>query len=189
MIDKDFERMMEGVGKGNEDAVWELVTTYGESLRRAVRRVLNGKLRSKFDSIDFVQIVWKSFFRMDPAARRCESPEQLTAFLAGMARNKVRAEVRKRLKGPAYNVGREQGLDDSIDAEHLAGGRRHPLPIEIAIARERWNQLLHNQPEHYRKIIRLKLCGHSCAAIGEKLHLHADTVRRFLTKLLLSTAR
>jgi len=114
--DNDFERLMEGVRSGSEEAAWELVATYGESLRRAVRRVLNGKLRSKFDSFDFVQLVWKSFFCATNAAQQCKSPEELVAFLSSMARNKVRMEIRKRLKSPGYDVGRERPLDDSSAA-------------------------------------------------------------------------
>ena len=64
MIDKhDFPSLMQQISMGSEDAAWELVERYGELIRRAVRRVLNKKLRSKFDSLDFVQLVWSSFFR------------------------------------------------------------------------------------------------------------------------------
>ena len=59
----DFRRLMQRVRDGSEEAVWDLVSVYGEAIRRAVRRVLNRNLRSKFDSLDFVQLVWKSFFR------------------------------------------------------------------------------------------------------------------------------
>ena len=54
-----------------------------------MRRVLSPELRSKFDSLDFVQWVWLSFFRVRDKADRFERPEHLVKFLAGMARNKV----------------------------------------------------------------------------------------------------
>jgi len=186
----DFQRLMEGVRNGSEVAAWEIVNTYGEPLRRAVRRVLHHKLRSKFDSIDFVQLVWKSFFCINRAAQHYDRPEQLTAFLGEMARNKVRMETRKRLNMPGYNVRREQTLDDdSVDADLRFEGGQRPLPIDVAIARERWNQLVQDQPEHNRKIIGMKLSGHSCRSISVKLHLDEETVRRFLKKLLLVSAK
>ena len=76
---------MRRVREGSEDAAWEVFVRYGGYIRRAVRRVLNPKLRSKFDSLDFVQWVWLSFFRMRDKADRFETPQQLVKFLAGMA--------------------------------------------------------------------------------------------------------
>ena len=65
----NFVALMRRVREGSEAAAWELVDKYGGHLRRAVRRVLNPMLRSKFDSLDFVQLVWDSFFRRrDPGA-------------------------------------------------------------------------------------------------------------------------
>ena len=62
-----------------------------------------------------------------------------------------------------------------------------PEPIDVAIARERWEQLLKDQPPHYRRMIELKLQGHTCAEIGKILDLDVHTVRRFLEKLLHAT--
>ena len=88
-----FQDLMRRVREGSEDAAWEVVRRYGGYIRRAVRRVLNPKLRYKFDSLDFVQWVWLSFFRMHDKAERFERPQFLVTFLAGMARNKVQMEV------------------------------------------------------------------------------------------------
>ena len=83
--DEDFCRLMGRVGEGSEDAAWELVARYGEQIHRTVRRVLNIKLRSKFDSLDFVQLVWKSFFQVRNKCDRFHRPEELAAFLVTMA--------------------------------------------------------------------------------------------------------
>ena len=86
---EDFDRLMEGVRNGSEDAAEELVARFDDDLRRAIRRVLNPVLRSKFDSIDFAQSVWRSFFCGCHAERRFDSAAQLKAFLMRMGRNKV----------------------------------------------------------------------------------------------------
>ena len=57
--DDNFRSLICHVREGSEDAAWDLVEQYGEAIRRAVRRALNERLRSKFDSLDFVQLVWK----------------------------------------------------------------------------------------------------------------------------------
>ncbi len=56
-----YRDLMYRVQEGSEDAAWELVQRYGGYVRRAVRRVLDRRLRPKFDSLDFVQLVWQSF--------------------------------------------------------------------------------------------------------------------------------
>jgi RNA polymerase sigma factor (sigma-70 family) len=187
--DKDFKRLMEGLRNGDEDAARELVQLYGESLRRAVRRVLSVKLQSKFDSIDFVQIVWKSFFCMDYDGLRVDSPKDLAEFLIGMARNKVRDESRKRLRLLRYDVRRERDLGGLVENQHPADDSQQPIPVDVAIARERWEELLRGQPEHCREIVRLKLCGHGCHSVAEKLDLDEETVRRYLKKLFQGTSK
>ena len=82
-------------------------------------------------------------------------------------------------------MSRERPLAGLADDENCAKGRQEPLPIDVAIAKERWSRHLDGQPEHYRKILCLKLSGRSCSSIGAELHLDEHTVRNFLNKLLL----
>jgi RNA polymerase sigma factor (sigma-70 family) len=179
----DFHELMRRIGEGSEDAAWEVVERYGETIRRAVRRALNQRLRSKFDSLDFVQIVWSSFFRARIRFARFDRPEELVAFLVTMAHNKVGMEVRRRLSTKKFNLNREDSLENSGDTTWKQIPDRQPMPIDVAIARERWNYLLQDQPEHYRKIIQLRIQGHTCQAIAATLGLDESTVRRFLRRL------
>lgn len=179
--DEDFCRLMGRVGEGSEDAAWELVARYGEQIHRTVRRVLNIKLRSKFDSLDFVQLVWKSFFQVRNKCDRFHRPEELAAFLVTMARNKVGLETRRRLTTEKYNVRREQ----PFDCYHAEGTVcREPTPIDVAIVHEQWDQMLEGQPMYCRQIIQLRLQGYTCQEIGKTVHVAERTVRRFLKKLL-----
>jgi RNA polymerase sigma-70 factor (ECF subfamily) len=180
---EDFCRLMCRVREGSEDAAWELVEQYGELIRRAVRRVLNEKMRPKFDSLDFVQLVWQSFFRLRDEADRFAGPQQLAAFLVGMARNKVLMETRRRLRTEKYDVRRERPWGETTDEEGCRSRPRYPAPLDVVMARELWDRMLQDQPVHHRRIIQLKLQGHSCCAIGTALHLDEQTVRRFLKKL------
>ncbi len=183
--DDDFCKLMGRVAEGSEDAAWELVTRYGEEIRRAVRRVLNVKLRPKFDSLDFVQLVWKSFFRVRNNCNRFHRPEELAAYLVTMARNKVGLEARRRLSTEKYNIRREQSFNQ-LRSEDTAC--RQPAPIDVAIAHEQWDQILEGQPAHYRQIIHLRLQGHTCQEIGKTVRVSERTVRRFLKKLLHTTS-
>jgi RNA polymerase sigma factor (sigma-70 family) len=184
----DFRSLMECVRQGSDDAAWQLVDRYGEALRRAVRRALNDKLRSKFDSLDFVQIVWKSFFAKRVSVDRFQAPEDLAAFLVAMARNKVRMEIRRRFRAERYDVSRERRLTPPNDGPGLDVPDKQPGPMEVVIARERWNMMLHEQPPHYRRIIQLRLQGYTNQEIADALNLDERTVRRFLKRLLKATA-
>jgi RNA polymerase sigma factor (sigma-70 family) len=186
--DDDFRELIDRVREGSEDAAWELVDQYGDSIRRAVRRALNDRLRSKFDSLDFVQIVWNSLFRVRDKLDRFDCPEELTAYLVTMARNKVGLEVRRRMMTEKHGVKHERSLEQ-LQAKGDAGiPSRQPAPVDVAIAREQWDRLLQGQPQHYRRIIQLRLQGHTYRSIADTVHLDECTVRRFFKRLLQTTS-
>jgi RNA polymerase sigma factor (sigma-70 family) len=181
----EFRALMWRIQEGSEDAAWELVEQYGDRIRRTVRRALNSRLRSKFDSLDFVQIVWSSFFRVRDRLCRFARPEDLAAYLMQMSRNKVGMELRRRLQTEKYNVDREHSLDESGVASQIAAD--DPTPLNVAIAREQWNRILDHQPEHYRQIVQLRLRGHTHEEIAAALNLAECTVRRVLKRLFCET--
>ncbi|MCE5268293.1 MAG: sigma-70 family RNA polymerase sigma factor [Planctomycetaceae bacterium] len=181
--DDDFSALMRLVREGSEDAAWQVVEQYGEAVRRAVRRALDSRLRSKFDTVDFVQVVWGSLFRVREKVCRFDRPEELTAYLIAMARNKVGMEVRRRIASQKYDVAHERSLDELHENGHEMTSKE-PNPIDVAVAREKWKQLLESQPQRYREIIPLRLQGLTCQGIAERLHVDQRTVRRLLKKLL-----
>jgi RNA polymerase sigma factor (sigma-70 family) len=183
-----FLRLMKALRNGDQDAAAELVAVYGDYLRLAVRRALNrnSRLRSKFDSTDFVQSVWKSFFCTPHPARDFDDPARLAAFLLAIARRKVDAEVRKWLISEKYNVNRERPLEDLGNDECHAQRRQEPLPIDVAIAKERVRQFVADLRQRRDRIMLLrKLRGQSSSSIATELHVDESTVRRFLRKLWL----
>jgi RNA polymerase sigma factor (sigma-70 family) len=179
--DNEFDTLMHSVCEGSEEAAWQIVDRYGDDIRRTVRRVMNYRLRSKFDSLDFVQLVWNSFFRVRDKCDRFHRPEELVAYLLTMARNKVGMEIRRRLASEKYNIRHEQSYDHLRDDEMWS---HEPAPLDVAVAKERWEKLIKDQPQHYQKIIHLRLQGHTFQDIGKAVHLDERTVRRFLSKLL-----
>src|SRR5207244_2605627 len=59
---RQFEALMRQVQDGSEEAARELCTSYFDHIIKCVRRRLRPALRPRFDSVDFVQKVWKSVF-------------------------------------------------------------------------------------------------------------------------------
>jgi RNA polymerase sigma factor (sigma-70 family) len=179
----DFRGLMNRIKEGDDSAAWELVQHHGEDIRNAVRRSLHHRLRSKFDSLDFVQLVWSSFFRMNLPGERFDGPESLIAYLVAMARNKVGMEVRRRLIAQKYNVNRESSLECESQESCYEIAARLPTPMEFAIARERWDRLVMDKPDRYRRIIQLRLQGRTCREIADTLQFDESTIRRFLKRL------
>lgn len=180
----DFESFIKRVSDGEEEAAWELVETYGPYVLRSVRRILDADIRSKFDSADFVQAVWVSFFSGRCDYRRLHKPEELVAFLTTMARNKLITELRRRKKTQKYDVRRELKTDPWRLALNSAAASRDPTPSQWAMARERWQLIMHNQPDHYQEIVKRRLRGETYQSIAEEMGLNERTVRRVLERIL-----
>ena len=92
----DIRGFLTRIHAGDEDAARELLTRYEAEVRLVVRRQLPRMLRSRFDSVDFLQSVWGSFFhRVRTVPTEFEDGRHLVAFLARAAKNKVIDEFRK----------------------------------------------------------------------------------------------
>lgn len=179
----DFRALMQRVRAGSQDAAWQLVDRYGRDVQRFVRRSLHRQLRPKFDSLDFVQIVWGSFFRCPERFSEMERPEQLVAFLATLAKFKVLTEVRRRLQSAKYDVNRENAFDDYTAHQTVDLLRRVNTPSAVAMARERWERMISKENCKVREIVDLRLQGTSFVEIAGKLSIHERTARKAIDRL------
>ena len=93
----EFRAALEEVREGSPDAVWKFIEVYGPHIRRIARRNMDPRMQSEFDSLDFVQMVWASFFREPRRIRSFRHPADLYRYLARMAKNKVCDEHRRRI--------------------------------------------------------------------------------------------
>ena len=182
-VNQDFLVLMQRVREGSEEAAWELIDRYGHHILRAVRRMLHEKMRSRFDSVDFVQAVWASFFTSRTQLMRFDKPEQLVAFLATLARNKVVDETRRRLNTQMRDPQRELRFHEKMAVDSKDASVRQDTPSQIAVARERWNRLLDGQPEHYRQILCLRYAGETFEQIAAKVGMDERSVRKVIDKL------
>ena len=177
-----FGDLLERARQGSDEAAWDLVEAYGPYVLRTIRRTLSREIRGKFDSEDFAQAVWASFFGSPEQYDGVTEPQQLVGLLAKMARNKVIDEMRRRFQTQKYAVRREQPLADLADAPAQLKSR-DPTPSQFAMARERWVRLLQDQSDRDRQIIRLKLMGKTHRSIAQQLGVNEKTVKRVLDRL------
>jgi RNA polymerase sigma factor (sigma-70 family) len=180
---RNFARLMARVSTGSRAAASELVERYGAHVLRIVRRRLNQRLRSKFDSSDFVQAVWASLFALPLDRFNFERSDDLVGFLIRLANNKVVEVVRQRLMTQKYDVNRERSLDDVRGREAATLYARQPTPAEIAIAREEWERLLAGQPACYQQILVGLRDGETQHEVAQKVGVSERTVRRVVRKL------
>jgi RNA polymerase sigma factor (sigma-70 family) len=186
--DEQFQVLMRKAMAGSDAAARKLFESYEMVLLQAIRRKLNKKVRSKFDSTDFAQDVWASFFARPVESRVFDSPENLLAFLTTLAKNKVTDAIRQHLTVQRYDVHREQSLDDSrvLKKENIAA--RQPTPSYIAMTKEEWNVFLRKQPLVYRRVFILLREGHTHEQIGTELGISVRTVERIVAKAMAGTS-
>jgi RNA polymerase sigma-70 factor (ECF subfamily) len=180
--DSQLADFLRRIQQGDEGAARELLQRFEPEVRLVVRRQLPRLLRSRFDSLDFLQSVWGSFFRrMRDAPTDFEDSRHLVAFLARAAKNKVIDEYRRAasLKNdmhreePLWGDGRRpQEVADPIDS-----------PSEVAQAHEVFDRLHALMPEERRTILELKAQGLSSRDIGGRLGVSERTVQRVLEEL------
>jgi RNA polymerase sigma factor (sigma-70 family) len=180
--DGELSEFLKRIQSGDEGAARELLERYEAEVRLVVRRQLPRLLRSRFDSLDFLQSVWGSFFRrMRSAPTEFEDSRHLVAFLARAAKNKVIDEYR-RSASRKHDMHREEPL--WVDG-HRPKDLPDPIdsPSEIAQAHEVFGRLRSLVPEEKRSILEMKAQGLSSKDIGERLGISERTVQRVLEDL------
>jgi RNA polymerase sigma-70 factor (ECF subfamily) len=175
----DFLRRIQA---GDELAARELLSRFEAEVRLVVRRQLPRLLRSRFDSLDFLQSVWGSFFRrMRTAPTEFEDSRHLVAFLARAAKNKVIDEYR-RAASRKQDMHREEPLwGDGMRPRDVPDPA--DSPSEVAQAHEVLVRLRELMPEDRQAILEMKAEGLSSKDIGERLGISERTVQRVLEEL------
>jgi DNA-directed RNA polymerase specialized sigma24 family protein len=177
---------MQRIRDGSEEAKRELFERFGESVRIVVRKRLSRRLRRRYDSEDFTQAVWSSFFQVSPDRYTFPTPDDLVAFLSRMACYKVAETTRQRMRH--RHSARATSLD-APDPEHgrpvgeaLAGPS--PTPSEIVMADERWQQIVRGLPPGHCRILELLRDGYTAADILRRVpEINRKLIDRLLAKL------
>ncbi len=180
---KSLSELLERARQDSEGSAQEIVERYGPYILRAVRRRLNKKLRSKFDSVDFVQAVWASFFALPMDRLQFERPQQLVDFLMGLARNKVVDAVRQRLETQKYDVNRELPLYDSTAVDAREVKARGPTASQVAIAKEEWQRAQDSAVPREERIVNWIQRGQSLESIAREIGVSVKTIRRVLERI------
>lgn len=182
---RELTELLERARRGCPAAARALYDRYGRAVQRAVRRRLARPLRRQFDSADFIQSVWASFFT-SPRQHTFASPEALVAFLSQVAYNKVAEKTRQRLGTLRYDISREVPLDGGPSggppAELIPAPT--PTPSQHAQADDRWRSLVDGLGPGPRRALEMLREGHSHAEIAARLGVDRKAIQRLLERLL-----
>ncbi|HYV34443.1 MAG TPA: sigma-70 family RNA polymerase sigma factor [Gemmataceae bacterium] len=183
-IGGDFTLLMGRVLAGSDRAAKALLDRYGPQIRLAVRRRLNQQMRTQFDSLDFTQDVWASFFANPPTLSAICGPSDFVAYLEAIAKHKVIDATRRYLVGQKCNINREVSLEDSTLGVGTTLAAAEPTPSEIVSRREQLDRYLIELPIVYRRILVLLCEGEKPPAIAKELGIKLRSVQRIIAKLL-----
>ena len=175
-----FRDLLRLVADGDEAASEKIISEYGSHILRAVRRRMNRAIRDKFDSEDFAQAVWASFFGHISVVERINSEGELAGFLARMASNKVIDAGRRR------QVRNDTPIDSSRLPEMEKDNRLNvtqPTPSQFAVANEQWDKLTMDEPDRDLRLLKLKRDGATQAEIAITMGVSERHVRRILSRI------
>ncbi|MGE3809137.1 MAG: RNA polymerase sigma factor [Gemmataceae bacterium] len=184
---QQFQELMHRLRRASDGAARELFSRYGDHVLLVVRRKLDRRLRKRFDSIDFTQDVWASFFAIPPERFTFEEPQALVAYLTRIAQYKVIERFRQQVETRKYNIDRESPLDlfGSEAREHPPVPE--PGPEEQVAIKEQWERLLADHTHRDQQIIAMLRDNYSQREIAEQLRISDKTVRRVIQRLVVSS--
>ena len=184
----EFSTLLESARAGSQSAAEELVARYGREILRTVRRRMNRELRARFDSTDFVQAVWASFFSQIAGNQSITDPASLARYLLRMAQNKIVTESRRSVYSTKRDMRREKPLDAEENAESSCFRADDPTPSQIAIGEETWKQITEGCSDRDVEILKLRVNGHTYREIAESLGFDERTIRRIVERRLKSVS-
>ncbi len=179
-----LQKLIEQVRQGDREAFDQLLAEFSEEILIMVRYRMPRLLRSKLDSMDFVQSVLKSLFLDGP--EQFESLRQITRYVEAMVTNKINESHRQFTRIQKYNVRRETGL-----YVHHGDGREEPrdltssspTPLDQLQADEAWATLTEGLKENEVEVLRLRREGLTYPEIKQRLGIPDRSARRLIKRI------
>jgi RNA polymerase sigma factor (sigma-70 family) len=180
----EFEQLMERMRQGCPEAAREILERYGEAIRHVVRRRMDKRLRPIYDSLDFCQNVWASFFHDLREKYTFHTPEELISFLSGVAHRKIVDAYRKRVG--TLDKPRQQPELLRTQTDNDPGNEplvRQTTASQLAMAEEQWQRMLAGQPPRLRQALQMLRDGYEHGEVAECLGVHPKMLQRLLQSL------
>jgi RNA polymerase sigma-70 factor (ECF subfamily) len=178
----EFGLLVAQARRGDPVALAELTGRYEPEVRLVARVLLGPALRPYLDSVDLVQSVHKSLLvglrndRFDVS-----TPEKLVALALTVARRKAAKRWRHLRRQKRF----DGGTDETRDLARVLTALPSPEgdPAAGAQLREAVEHLYRGLGPRERRVLELRLEGHSTAEAARALGLDADVLRVQLNRL------
>jgi RNA polymerase sigma-70 factor (ECF subfamily) len=173
-----FNSLLNQARQGDAEAIAEIVRLYEPEVRRAARVLLGPALRPLLDSVDLAQSIHRSVLvHLRSGKFEVNSPDHLMALALTMARRHIARHwrrIRREVRVPAETVEDPVATGPQPDADDPARQVEHAEQIEHVLGR---------LSEVDRRLIELRLLGHSTADAARTLNLDPDVARVRLSRL------
>jgi RNA polymerase sigma-70 factor (ECF subfamily) len=182
-IDDGFADLLLRAKAGDEGAIRLFLSRFGREVQMMVRARLPRQLRNQYDSADFVQAVWQSFFAELPHdSPNFQKVAHLRKYLNGVARNKIYEQHRRLTRTEKYDIRREERLyirrgDRDVPREIISPG---PSPSQAAQAVDRLDRLIAGRSQREVDIIQLRRVGLTFGEIAARTGVNERTARRII---------
>lgn len=178
----DFDLLLNAARSGDETAMQRLVQQYEPELRIVARHRLGPALRPHLDTIDLVQSVHRSLLIGLRAARfDISSPEKLIALAVTIVQRKA-AKHWRHLKRQQRLSGHDETHDDLVEKMLSLRTTSGDVTDEVE-ARELFSKWLESVDSTERRLLELRLEGHSTVEVAKILDLDPDVLRVKLSRL------
>lgn len=178
----DFDLLLAAARSGDETAMQKLIQQYEPELRIVARHRLGPALRPHLDTIDLVQSVHRSLLIGLRAARfDISSPENLIALAVTIVQRKA-AKHWRHLKRQQRLSGHDESQGDLLETMLSLRENSDDVHADVA-SRELLAQWLENVDPVEKRLIELRLEGHSTVEVAQILDLDPDVLRVKLSRL------
>lgn len=166
MNEAGFQKFLEILHSGDEEAVDRLLADFDPFLRRAIRlRLFDRRARRVVDTADILQSLLKDFLERQGSDGAAESSRRLRAYLAAAAQYKITAKARKESR-------RTADLSDIADPVSRA-----PASSQIVEDRDLIDAIRSRLDESSRRLFNLSQQGQTWRQIANEIGGHPDTLR------------
>jgi RNA polymerase sigma factor (sigma-70 family) len=178
----DFASLLKRASDNDMAAQAQLCQHYEAKVRIVARVLLGPALRSHFDSIDLVQSVHRSLLLgLRDEKFDISSPEKLIALASTIVRRKVARKWRREKRQVSLGTNSQAGESLAQTLSSLSSPDGDPAKVA------EYNDLLEKFCEKLsvteRRMLEMRLQGHTSAEVAHSLGLHAVALRVRWTRL------
>ncbi|MGI9515888.1 MAG: RNA polymerase sigma factor [Pirellulaceae bacterium] len=186
MQEQDWDRMINGLRSGDDEACAEFWGEYGTMLEAVAQKQLSQKLQRRVGSDDVVQSACRTFFRRVSAGQfELPDADALWRLMCAITLTKARRAARDHTR-QKRGIENEQYIDASAAdgssrAFQLPGGGQTPL--DAAAFSDQMQTLLASLEPNECQVLDLKLQQNTNEEIAEVMGCSERTVRRITNQI------